>query len=119
MNPQLRQNWLKRLDAAQLDPSWSAQAEVRVLRFLLSRYEGAARESPVPVQPYYEGQAPHGRAKMPLSPRAQHGRLEHIAHQNGEARDKPACSAFEDFFVQEPSHREIRRRQKKKECGYW
>lgn len=119
MNPQLRENWLKRLDAAQLDPSWNAQVEVRVLRFLLSRYEGAAGESPVPVQPLFGAASLEAEAKAPFKPLSRLRILRRIAYLNGEAQVKPACSALEDFFVQEPSYRESRRRQKKKGRGYW
>lgn len=119
MNTQLRENWLKRLDAARFDPAWSAQIEVRVLRFLLSRYEGAEGESPVPVQPLFGAASLEAEAKAPFKPLSRLRTLRRIAYLNGKAPRKPACSAFEDVFVQQPSYREIRRRQKKKGRGYW
>jgi len=119
MSSALRENWLKRLDAAQFDPVWSAQVEVRVLRFLLSRYEGAAEESPVPVQPLFGAASLEAEAKSPHKPPSRMRTLRRIERQNVEAQSKPACSAFEDFFVQHPSYRASRRRQKKEGRGKW
>jgi len=115
----LRGNWQRRLDAAQLDPAWSAQIEARVLRFLLSRYEGASQESPVPIQPFYRGEEPHGRAKVPLSPRAQRGRLEDVARGNIEAHAAPVINSFSDWLVDEAAYRDARRRQSRNQRGYW
>jgi len=124
MSSVLREGWLKRLDAAQLDPSWSAPLEVRVLRFLLSRHEGAAGESPVPVQPFYEGEAPHGRAKMPLSPRAQRGRLEHTAVTTRDSwpLEEPTLLTSWELAMQKRDEEAIvrhRRYQTRRERGYW
>ncbi len=72
-------NWSKRLEAAQLDSSWQGQIEARVLRFLLSRYGSATEAAPLPDCPLFQGEAPHGRAKLPLSSQQQRARLSHIA----------------------------------------
>jgi hypothetical protein len=110
MSLPLRVRWAKQLDAAQLDPSWQAHIEVRVLRFLLARYSGAQDVAPLPTFPFYEGSIVPGRAKMPLAQREQRRRLEHISLIGSQI--PPDFLGFIDRRIQRQAWDSYQRRQR-------
>jgi hypothetical protein len=70
------------MTGAASDFDWRAQIEVKVLRFLLSRYPKATALPLAPTE-IVEGQTPYGRSRTLLSKTQQRGRLDHIA-QSGQ-----------------------------------
>ncbi|MBW3637578.1 MAG: hypothetical protein KY445_14110 [Armatimonadetes bacterium] len=123
--------WQRRLELAQSNPSWRAQLEARVLRFLLRRYVEVSEMTPVPDRPLWRGPLPHGRAKMVLSPEQQRQRLQHLAAEGSEAQAEPitvsgrkieeaAWSELERRRKQQEQCRNRQeRRRKRRERGYW
>lgn len=127
MSRSLRIQWQKQLEAASVDPSLKAQAEVRVLRFLLSRYRGQQDAAPLTSFPLYEGQPVRGRARMLLSRREQHQRLEEIAEVRRETdRAEEQFSWRRELMIDLPAriisesaYNEMMRQRRKRQRGYW
>ena len=74
-----RTQWTQQLEAAEFDPSWKAEVEKRVLRFLLSRYGGSREAQELGEFPFFEAPSPVGRARVSPTHYQLKWRLEHIA----------------------------------------
>lgn len=119
MNSSLRSGWMKRLQAAQTEPTWNAPMEVRVLRFFLSRYGGWVESEPLPPFLVVEGKEPFGCARKRLSSEQKRVRLERIAQAKREAPPRPLSSW--EILTQEREYQAMlrrRRRNEKRERGY-
>ncbi|RYX82530.1 hypothetical protein EON83_19060 [bacterium] len=125
MSHTLQVRWQKQLETAQSDPSWQAQIEVRVLRFLLARYEGKGEEMPLAPFPFYRGQSPYGRAHLPLSQQQMGERLRHIAEvERQRVAETPRFFdwdriSYQDVLAHQRSEARRERFRNRRNRGYW
>lgn len=125
MSLSLRTRWLERLEKVQNDSSWQAQAEARVLRFVLARYQGEGSIAPLSPFPLQEGQSPYGRTHLPLSQRQMAERLKHIAKIDVQRPQESAsfldwdAIAYRDFKRHQYQENRRERFRTRHERGYW